>query len=56
MIVRCIDNTLASDILTEGQQYEVLSERWDLYFLSGFDKGFTKARFEVVTAEEAKQP
>ncbi len=34
MMVRCIDNLLQSDILTEGHLYEVLAERDDCYVLS----------------------
>jgi hypothetical protein len=49
MMVRCIDNLLQSDILTEGHLYEVLAERDDCYVLSGFDKGFSKRRFEIVS-------
>jgi hypothetical protein len=48
MIVRCIDNTLQRDVLTLGRKYEVYAERDDCYILSGFDKGFSKRRFEVV--------
>jgi hypothetical protein len=48
MIVRCIDNTLQRDVLTLGQKYEVYAERDNCYILSGFDKGFSKTRFEVV--------
>jgi hypothetical protein len=29
-------------------EYEVRAERDDCYILSGFDKGFSKARFEIV--------
>ena len=47
MIVRCIDNRFQTDILVEGRKYEVLGERDDCYILSGFDKGFSKARFEI---------
>ncbi len=46
MMVRCIDNLLQSDILTEGHLYEVLAERDDCYVLSGFDKPLSKVRFE----------
>jgi hypothetical protein len=49
MIVRCIENFLQSDVLTEGREYEVLAERDDCYILSGFDKGFSKRRFEIVS-------
>jgi hypothetical protein len=47
VIVRCIDNLFQADILVEGRRYEVLGERDDCYILSGFDKGFTKTRFEI---------
>ncbi len=30
-------------------EYEVRDERDDCYILSGFDKGFSKTRFEVVS-------
>ena len=49
MIVRCIDNRFQTDILVRGRQYEVLGERDDCYILSGFDKGFSKRRFEIVS-------
>jgi hypothetical protein len=49
MIVRCIDSTFQRDTLTEGREYEVMKEDRDLYILSGFEKGFSKTRFEVVT-------
>ena len=48
MIVRCIDNTLQADVLAEGRKYEVRAERDDYYYLSGFEKGFSRARFEIV--------
>ena len=47
MIVRCIDNTLQRDVLVVGREYEVRAERDDCYILSGFDKGFSKTRFET---------
>ena len=47
MIVRCIDNTLQRDVLVVGREYEVYAERDDCYILSGFDKGFSKTRFEI---------
>ena len=50
MIVRCIDNLFQTDVLIEDREYEVRSERDDCYILSGFDKGFSKTRFEVVRA------
>ena len=49
MIVRCIDDSFQSDVLTEGGEYEVRTERDDCYILSGFDKGFSKKRFEIVS-------
>jgi hypothetical protein len=48
MIVRCIDNTLQADVLVEDREYEVRAERDDCYILSGFDKRFSKTRFEIV--------
>jgi len=47
VIVRCIDNLFQTDVLIQGREYEVLGERDDCYILSGFDKGFSKARFEI---------
>jgi len=35
--------------LVKGREYEVRDERDDCYILSGFDKGFSKTRFEVVS-------
>ena len=49
MIVRCIDNLFQTDVLVEGWEYEVRAERDDCYILSGFDKGFSKKRFEIVS-------
>ena len=48
MIVRCIDNLFQTDVLVEGREYEVRAERDDCYILSGFDKAFSKTRFEIV--------
>ena len=48
MIVRCIDNLFQTGVLVEGMVYEVRAERDDCYILSGFDKGFSKTRFEIV--------
>jgi hypothetical protein len=48
MIVRCIDSLLQTDVLVEGVEYEVRTERDGCYILSGFDKGFSKTRFEIV--------
>jgi hypothetical protein len=50
VIVRCIDNTLQRDVLVVGREYEVRAERDDCYILSGFDRGFSKTRFEIVRA------
>ena len=50
MIVRCIDNLFQTDVLVEGREYEVRAERGDCYILSGFDKGLSKTRFEIVRA------
>jgi hypothetical protein len=33
----------------EGRNYEVRAERDDCYILSGFDKGFSKTLFEIVS-------
>jgi hypothetical protein len=49
MIVRCIDNLFQTDVLAEGREYEVRAERDDCYIRSGFDKGFSKTRFEIVS-------
>jgi hypothetical protein len=49
MIVRCIDNLFQTDVLVEGREYEVRAERDDCYILSGFDKGFSKTRFEIAS-------
>ena len=49
MIVRCIDNLFQTDVLVEGREYEVRAERDGCYILSGFDKGFSKTRFEIVS-------
>jgi hypothetical protein len=50
MIVRCIDNLFQTDVLFEGREYEVRAVRDDCYILSGFDKGFSKTRFETVSS------
>jgi len=50
MIVRCIDNLFQTEFLVEGREYEVRAKRDDCYILSGFDKGFSKTRFEMVRA------
>jgi hypothetical protein len=49
MIVRCIDNLFQTDVLVEGWEYEVRAERDDCYILSGFDKGYSNTRFEIVS-------
>jgi hypothetical protein len=49
MIVRCIDASFQTDVPVKGREYEVRDERDDCYILSGFDKGFSKTRFEVVS-------
>ena len=49
MIVRCIDNLFQTGVLVKDRKYEVLTERDDCYILSGFDKGFSKRRFEIVS-------
>jgi hypothetical protein len=38
-----------TDVLVESLEYEVRAERDDCYVLSGFDKGFSKRRFEIVS-------
>ena len=47
--VRCIDNTLAADVLVVGEIYEVMhiNERDGYYALSGLGR-FTMARFQLV--------
>ena len=54
IFVRCIDNTLAADVLVVGAIYEVMhvNERDDYYALSGLGR-FTMTRFELVSAAEA---
>jgi len=51
--VRCIDNTLATDVLVVGRVYEVLQvkERDGYYVLPSGQ--FTMARFRPVSAAEA---
>lgn len=51
--VRCIDNTLAAEVLTIGTIYEVLrvKER-DGYYVLPFGQ-FTMARFQPISAAEA---
>jgi hypothetical protein len=51
--VRCIDNTLAADVLTVGTIYEVLQvKQCDGYYVLPFGE-FTMARFQPVSAAEA---
>jgi hypothetical protein len=52
--VRCIDNTLATDVLGLGRIYEVLQvkERDGYYVLPSGE--FTMARFERVSAADAR--
>jgi hypothetical protein len=38
-----------TDVLVEGGEYEVRADRDDCYILSGFDRGFSKRRFEIVS-------
>jgi hypothetical protein len=40
---------LQADVLDVGGEYEVRAERDGCYILSGFDKGFSKTRFEIVS-------
>jgi hypothetical protein len=53
MIVRCIDSLFQKDVLVTGREYEVLGERDDCYILSGFDKGFSKTRFEIESSRRS---
>jgi len=55
MIVRCVDNLFQTDVLVRGREYEVLGERDDCYILSGFDKGFSKARFEIALSRRSSR-
>src|SRR5258708_19809737 len=48
MIVRCIDNTLQADVLAEGREYESRAERDDYYYLSAFENGSTRTRFDIL--------
>jgi hypothetical protein len=52
--VRCIDNTLATDVLIVGNIYEVMhiNQRDGYYALSGLGQ-FTMARFKPVGDNEA---
>jgi hypothetical protein len=49
MIVRCIDSLFQTDAMVEGWECEIRAERDDCYILSGFDKGISKTRFEIVS-------
>jgi hypothetical protein len=50
--VRCIDNTLAADVLSVGEMYEVtrVNMRDGYYALSGLGQ-FTMARFQLVPVQ-----
>jgi len=51
--VRCIDNTLATDVLVVGRVYEVMQvKERDGYYVLSFGQ-FTMARFEPVSVAEA---
>ena len=51
--VRCIDNTLAKDVLKVGKVYEVLQvKKRDGYYVLPSGQ-FTIARFQPVSAEDA---
>ena len=51
--VRCIDNTLATDVLTVGTVYEVVQvKERDGYYVLPYGQ-FTMARFQPVSASEA---
>jgi hypothetical protein len=51
--VRCIDNTLAADVLTVGRIYEVLQvKERDGYYVLPYGQ-FTMARFQPVSMAEA---
>jgi hypothetical protein len=50
--VRCIDNTLAADVLSVGRIYEVLQlKERDGYYVLSFGQ-FTMARFQPVSAAD----
>jgi hypothetical protein len=52
--VRCIDNTLATEVLTIGRNYEVLQvKERDGYYVLSLGQ-FTMARFRPVSAAEAR--
>ena len=51
--VRCIDDTLATDVLTVGRVYEVLQvKERDGYYVLSLGR-FTMTRFQAVSAAEA---
>jgi hypothetical protein len=51
--VRCIDNTLATDVLTRGRIYEVVQvKERDGYYVISLGQ-FNMARFRPVSAVEA---
>jgi hypothetical protein len=51
--VRCIDNTLAADVLTVGRVYEVLQvKKREGYYVLPLGQ-FTMTRFRPVSAAEA---
>ena len=54
IFVRCIDHTLAADVLVVGEIYEVtrINVRDGYYALSGLGR-FTMARFKLVSAADA---
>ena len=54
IFVRCIDNTLAADVLVVGEIYEVMhiNERDGYYALSGLGR-FSMARFQLVPLRTA---
>jgi hypothetical protein len=54
IFVRCIDNTLAADVLVVGEIYEVMhiNERDGYYALSGLARS-TMTRLKLVSAAEA---
>jgi hypothetical protein len=55
VIVRCVDSLFRTEVLVEGGKYEVRTERDDCYILSGFDKGFSKKRFEIVSPDSRRR-
>jgi hypothetical protein len=55
LIVRCDDSLFQTDVLVEGGEYEVRTERDDCNILSGIDKGFCKKRFEIVSPDSRRR-